>query len=322
MLSGLAVMLALAGVMVFVFVTKFTGSEPTSQGKPLRYWLNQRVETKPFSASPFRFLERHELSPDAVEAIQAIGEEALPALLNRLKVPVTDIRKRVLLLFGTHRTGEMMGYTPMKSILGFKALGPDAIPAIPRLLELLHDPQNLVHAAQSLCAIGPEGANALIGEFDSLSSISRRQVIVSLHNAMTGDLESVMTDFFIRLLREESDEIQLHSVLTCISFFDTAVNHNELVDTLEGLINHKSNGMRSMAGQALGNLALQGNEAALVVLRKHASAQPFAKRLVQLYEDVQSGRIGVTTPLMRFNALVVASNGGQNSGDVSSQSVR
>ena len=86
--------------------------EPVYQGRTVSSWLQD------FALGRFPDMDKHRL---AVKAIRAIGKEALPVLVDRLKV--------------TSVSSDPM--QDMHTLSAFRALGSEASPAVPDLIKLL-----------------------------------------------------------------------------------------------------------------------------------------------------------------------------------------
>jgi hypothetical protein len=92
-------------------------AEPTYKGRTTTSWLQDFA----YGRTPDMQKDRQ-----AAEAIRAIGKDALPLLIDRLRIssePLTD--------------DEIYSTQDFHTLSAFRALGADAIPAIPELIELM-----------------------------------------------------------------------------------------------------------------------------------------------------------------------------------------
>jgi HEAT repeat protein len=124
------VLLPVIGVTLFALrpaLRGLAGGERFSHGKPARYW----VEAIERPAGP-------EMERQAIEALQDLGEEAVPGLLNVLKS--ADPQARI------------------RAIKALQALGKRARAAEPALREALRDRATSAPAVRALCRVGPRAS--------------------------------------------------------------------------------------------------------------------------------------------------------------------
>lgn len=106
--------------------------------------------------------------PPVVEAVRHLGTKALPKLLEML-----TSQPRTADLFA-NRLGRLFRWPRLANLAweraetcrvrawqGFAILGPVALPALPALSNLLHQPNPDMTAALAVAAVGPEGVNLL-----------------------------------------------------------------------------------------------------------------------------------------------------------------
>ena len=134
--------------------------EPFYKGKPLSYWL-QGYTGNPGTNPPPTYAE-------ANAAVDEIGTNAIPVLLQMLRAQDSPIKTKVIIWARRYRL--IRNYYTVPSIQnirarqGFEELGPRAIIAVPDLIKILDDnrsPRSQWAAACSLGSIGP-GAKAAV----------------------------------------------------------------------------------------------------------------------------------------------------------------
>jgi HEAT repeat protein len=152
-LFGIFVTLVLAGFAWLVL----RPHEPVYQGRALSVWFQQAYPRGTYDLAPH--------SPEAANAVSAIGTDAVPSLL-RMAAAGDTMERRILAHFALEfpflhlpvqqNDGEL-------AVWGFKVLGPKARPAIPALIRLLDDKSALVqvNAARSLGGLGTAAQEAV-----------------------------------------------------------------------------------------------------------------------------------------------------------------
>jgi hypothetical protein len=144
-------------------------NQPVYNGKTLSAWVNE-LQSDGVGGRP-------ELLTEAVEALRAIGERAVPFLLEWLLQPRV-LERPPARIFGKARSlgpaaipvaaVESMRWRhefPAPGLIAnaFEALGPKAISAIPELARALNDPDHPAWfwALDALCAFGAEAIRVL-----------------------------------------------------------------------------------------------------------------------------------------------------------------
>jgi HEAT repeat protein len=146
--------IGLIACVVWIFVHF---REPKFQGKSLSTWLQEARENGEMAA----LIEHENLDSPSARAIQAMGTDALPALIRRVRVRDSAFRDSVRTFLEQHSWiglhtqpyEDFQGET----VFAFAALGPIGKPAVPQLINLLESdgPEVRFVAAFCLSRIGP-----------------------------------------------------------------------------------------------------------------------------------------------------------------------
>jgi len=171
----LLLLVLISGIAVYWFTPT---NQPAFQGKPLEAWLNDLVATND--------------DPRAVMAIQSIGTNAVPCLLEALSSPYGPTSDQfydkcnLWLHHKLHVVKRPIFYPAqvryLGAILGFKKLGPIASNAVPQLGVLLTNPDRGFGAAVSLASIGPVALPALVGALTNGSPVARYHALIGLNH--------------------------------------------------------------------------------------------------------------------------------------------
>jgi HEAT repeat protein len=154
---------ALAAAGVGIVWTALSHREPVYHGKSLTAWMDQMYRCQ-LSARTFPELAKAE---EARTAIHEIGTNALPSLIRMVRARDSQFKKALLALAANQSVFGLpfksADYYHNRATWCFRALGRDAKPAFPALIELLHDPDRKVQAsaATCLCMLGPEARDAV-----------------------------------------------------------------------------------------------------------------------------------------------------------------
>lgn len=189
-------------------IWRLSGNEPTYQGKALGDWLDDAIYGDPKSLA-WR---------NAQTAIQQIGTNALPHLLQRLETPFTDtdrsltqwIKNQAWLSDQTRdRLGDQSLHRWKQASEGFSALGTNAAPATQRLIYLagMHGAGLGTVPVYALETIGPAAIDPLI---QSLTDSDRTMKLGALYGLRTLKIERAVPGLLICLddpdahIREEA----------------------------------------------------------------------------------------------------------------------
>ena len=141
----MALFLAAVGGMAWLLLSSGQ-PEPVYQGKPLRFWLegyNGRNNSQPHPGVPTH--------AQADEAVEAMGTNAIPGLLRRLRQHDSRIKLKIwglLLRYHFIKTPLIPRNLDWEAYFGFEALGDEASNAVPQLIAIYErDPSPLVQTA-------------------------------------------------------------------------------------------------------------------------------------------------------------------------------
>lgn len=167
---GFAILILLGGVFLFFHSYR----QLSYKGQTLNQW------TVALSSSTPQW--QHD---EAVEAIRSMGPNALSQLLRWIDPPPTsDLMSNVDNWIDNHPALQM--YLPERTdkswqaARAFEALGPAAQPAIPRLTQLLENPERCEVAAMCLAGIGTDSLPILTNALASTNSNERISALMAL----------------------------------------------------------------------------------------------------------------------------------------------
>jgi HEAT repeat protein len=125
-------------ILVGTSCSKPLGKEPIYNGRPLSEWAMMTTDGS--------LDEPSDRALEAIKAVQAIGPVAIPFLLKWIQPPISDSRM------------------PGGAVGAFKALGPQAKPAIPKLAEIVNKRgfTGAYDAVEALSYLGPEAIPFLL----------------------------------------------------------------------------------------------------------------------------------------------------------------
>ncbi len=256
-----AILLAAGGVYVM------TPDELTHEDRTLEEWLEALVGRQ---ASP--------KPEEARRAIQAMGESAVPSLIDMLNARDSKLKEQIELVarlqpwfnvsFGRASTKRS------RAILAFKTLGPAAAGAIPDLQRALEQSENPKDVAEALVEIGPASVRALreslTSEDPNVRSAAIHGLIRSPHTP-----EGITNDFLL-LLNDRNAIVRFHAARALLHHPNIP---NKAVPALLARLDDESNLVRRYALHALGAYRLEAREA-LPRVREIAANRDEDRRIV------------------------------------------
>src|SRR5436190_3993435 len=124
-----ALLVVVVGGIIWLCLQLAEPPEPVYKGKPLSYWFEGYTYKRNRQQPP-----THD---QADEAIRQMGTNALPILLRMLQLPNLTLKERFLAMAQTQHFIKI-SYAPSdrhsQCLSGFRALGPGASNAVPRLI--------------------------------------------------------------------------------------------------------------------------------------------------------------------------------------------
>jgi len=205
--------------------------EPVYNGKPLHEWaMDTQDESITGGPSP--------LAVEAVSAVQAIGPAAIPWLIKWIQPPVTDSRM------------------PGGAVYAFRALGPEAKSAIPKLAEILSKPaltmddqSSLTEAAEALSYLGPDAIPFMLIAATNLQGQQIQcELIENFGNLGTNGLSAIPA--LIGWTQDKDSMVRLGAVN---ALGNIGMEPKIVIPVLRKALNDSDDLVRRDAASALGN---------------------------------------------------------------------
>jgi hypothetical protein len=263
-------------VLGFLAWEVFRGREPVYQGKTLSEWLRS-YDYQGIDASGGKRAERND---QVDEAVRHIGTNALPHLAKKLIAKDSSLKKKLVDLV-TRQSLIEFHFTQAADVrerayLGLRALGKEARPLIPMLVDSLRDQADADLwwlTAQALAGIGAEGmeplTNAIAGTNAALRcavahALCRYREIASgpwrlapLSAAELTRADACVIPALLRLLQDPDPEVRYYAV------FSLGQIHRQpetVIPALVGFLNPREK-YRSVAVYALAEFGEQARPA-------------------------------------------------------------
>jgi HEAT repeat protein len=203
-----------------------------------------------------------------------MGTDALPYLLRAITYTESSSRKKVISalkdLPGGPNLIELSGgdenHRAYPAMLGFRALGPEAAPALPRLIVLMNGTNSAVayRAMQALAAMGKPGIPVLLAEVRDESRADRGQAAIWLDVAYRNANEMEEAAPVMKELLRNPDPRVVSGNIIGILQFPTAPDF--AVPAFIELSHHTNAAVRYWAVQGLGRFG-KTNQPAVQALR-------------------------------------------------------
>ena len=139
---------ALAGTVAVIFLTR--PREPSWHGKTLTEWLEDFHNEKYISLLHYEGEER--------TAIAAMGTNAVPFLIRRVEAREGTLKAKLIGVMNGQKLTRAHFKTPnenhMDAWVGFVFLGTNGLPAVPKLIKLMHSTDTNVCICAGRCCSG------------------------------------------------------------------------------------------------------------------------------------------------------------------------
>jgi hypothetical protein len=163
-------------------------SGPDYGGRPLSNWMAQLEP----DVAPATIFPGFHLSEAGITGVREVGTAELQTLVRLISKPKVGLKAQILRWSSDDRVPNSVkrlmipiypqSYNPAMAILFFRALGAEANPAIPALVEMLHVTDDARWAAVALNGIGSDGVAALENEFSLIGDgIVRANIMNQLY---------------------------------------------------------------------------------------------------------------------------------------------
>lgn len=237
-------MLLLAAIIVagllFFWLHK---SEPSYQGKSLSEWLKQDQENS--GARNF------ELSVEATTALQKMGTNAIPYLVERIGRTNSSFKKEISDFSKKHDLPDVdlnkVYKEQFRATCALKVFGAEARGAIPSLTALLNNEETAISAAFALVNIGAEAMPALTNALSNTNRITVFAVCYSLRFIGTNAAQAI--PILLVNLTNSNPDIRTHSVRALGSLrFAASISLPRLTETMSDTVPS----VRRAAIQAIG----------------------------------------------------------------------
>lgn len=226
--------------------------EPSYQGHPLAFWVQQYVPCNtnlPFAVT---------LSDGGAAAVRQIGTNAVPTLLRWMRYPESNARMKLARWLqakrpslGADRFLVPGSYQPGNAILAIQALGTNAAGAIPELVHMLHRKDDARNAATALSVIGPDGMRAFAVALPTVEDGTlRANVLLNFLLAQSAELQRELAPILAQRLRDDSAAVVRMSAAEVLSCFTNLPA--TAVPALAGAVRDRDGGVRLVATDGLG----------------------------------------------------------------------
>lgn len=253
--------------------------EPVYQGKPLSAWL----ENLDFGGAN----QSAQRSEAAKTAIQNMGTNAIPIMLQLLRTrPDSPWKIRLLALAQKQHIIKINQHVEpirryFEAVSGFKALGPRAVGAVPKLMKIYdQNPEAQSCIAMILGSIGPDARAAVPVLLRGALSTNEELRCFSLY--ALGDIgaePNLVVPVFINALQDPRPQIQYPAASGLVAF---GTNARPAVPALVKLIGSKA--PPAMTNNADFNLFQSVKTVALQILEE-IDPEAAAKALINLEHD-------------------------------------
>jgi peptidoglycan/xylan/chitin deacetylase (PgdA/CDA1 family) len=172
--AGLVGIALLTLVVITATSSPSADQDPIYKGKPLSEWISRALGGK-----------QKDEAEGVFAAIAEAGTNAVPALIHLLEATDSSVKRKVgESLDGQHYVRFHFVWAEERrdlALAGFEVLGLAGEPAVPKLKELLRNPETATDAAEALALIAsPSAAAVLVGSLVDESDVQRKAARTSL----------------------------------------------------------------------------------------------------------------------------------------------
>ncbi|MGB7747549.1 MAG: HEAT repeat domain-containing protein [Verrucomicrobiia bacterium] len=235
-------------------ISSVQAKEPYYKGKSLSDWLS------------------YDLGADAPAAIQQMGTNAIPTLLDLMGATPKTIRW-VAVRLDSKRMREQLrnddgdvyfGEIKEAVVLAFTVLGTNAESAVPKMVKFLNEDNDdvSIYAAAALGVVGPKGFAALTNALNSPNPSIRVDVAIGISKSGQG------FKLLIALLKDQDQRVREVTV-NSLGNADPAL----AIPALVPLLDDKEPDMRQSAAGALSNYGPKAKSAAPKILSLYTNSQ-------------------------------------------------
>ncbi len=183
------------GILLLATLTALRAAEPSFQGKTVGDWLV--------------LLNKGDDSAEA--AIRQLGTNCLPTLLDMLGATEAT-RKKVASRSGSSELKSLTSRGVISSgdlqdmaMQGFRVLGTNAEPAVPKLAKLLHGEETAESAGQVLLGTGPKGLSVLT---NAMNDGALTHVMIQVFANYKGSETEMVTSLLLRAVKDPNPAVQ------------------------------------------------------------------------------------------------------------------
>jgi len=269
----MAMILLLVAVLGLAGWSAFRSTEPEYQGKKLGVWLWE-LEVSPDTISP--------AWKESVQAIRAMGTNAIPWLLTSLQARDTQLKLRTLSwvqdTLELDLGDALAEVQKRRALAGFRILGRNAESAIPQLAALVStaDPET---AASSLIALaeigGPRTIRPLLGALTH-SNLAVRVTAAGTLASLRSQAQTAVPTLLIALASEDA----VLRAAAARALGEIGMNAERTVPALAHALADTNGPVRLAAASALGMFGTQAEPALPAIRALPAEANEFARRVL------------------------------------------
>lgn len=309
--------LAACGVVIGMVAFLSRDTEPSYHGKTLKQWMNQYCWPHNPTATDLHprkvfFEDLESRQKEAADAVQHIGTNAIPALLDWADKEVSVAWKHKLLttlpkrLQNWHPVGWWLvgrdHYRADRALRGFYILGSNAIPAVPELTHrmMTRSSDSGRIAALALANMGAAGLPALLSALTNTQAANRVMIVRSAANATRAASNDVSGILVLAQCVRDTDASVGAAAAMELGFITTRPDLT--VSALADGLKVSAGQVRARSADALGNYGARARSAVPVLLLYQNDPDPFVRECVTralqqlVFETLETNRVPTGSP--------------------------